>query len=168
MKVILILMAVVVLGYGCSPSQRWAYEARPGLIFVGGFVLYYDSEAPLSYQALTSHERPDDAMIVGEVMGDSCQHGLSIPIIFSATDRTSVSGANGDGSYKKALLNIREKHPDLVGLYDVKVDVHKWSILTYSRECTVVVAQGFTRSGLEGPLQLSAKMKARAPHGFPR
>ncbi|GJL65976.1 MAG: hypothetical protein NPIRA05_09470 [Nitrospirales bacterium] len=157
MKTVLMLMVVCVLGYGCAPSQRWAYEARPGLIFVGGFVLYYDSEAPLSYQALTPHEIPDNTVPVGEVLGDSCQHGLSIPIIFSATDRTSVSGANGDGSYKKALLNIREKHPGLIGLYDIKVDVHQWSILTYSRECTVVVAQGFTRPGLEGAMQLSAK-----------
>ena len=147
MKVVLILIGVCVIGTGCSQPQRWAYEARPGLIFVGGFVLYYDSEAPLSYQTLTPNEKPVDVVTIGEVKGDSCQHGLSIPIIFSATDRTSVSGATGDGSYKKALLAIREKHPDLAGLYDVKVDIHQWSILTYSRECTIVVAQGFTRPG---------------------
>jgi len=155
MRAVLLLIVVCVCGSGCSPSQRWAYEARPGLIYVGGFVLYYDSEAPLSYQTLTAHERPDDVVSVGEVMGDSCQHGLSIPIIFSATDRLSVSGAKGDGSYKKALLHIREQNPDLAGLYDVKVDVHKWSILTYSRECTVVVAQGFTRPGSEDPFMVS-------------
>lgn len=157
MKVVLMLMGLFVLASGCSPLQRSAYEARSGLIFVGGFVLYYDSEAPLSYQTLTHNERPDDVVSVGEVMGDSCQHGLSIPIIFSATDRLSVSGAKGDGSYKKALLHIKEQHPDLIGLYDVKVDVHKWSILTYSRECTVVVAQGFTRPSADESLRISFK-----------
>ncbi len=148
MKAALLLLAICLLsGYGCSPSQRWAYEARPGLIRVGGFILYYDSEGPLSYQTLTPNEIPRDAVLVGEVTGDSCQHGLSIPIIFSTTDRFSLSGANGNGSFQKALLNIREKHPALAGLYDVKVDTQQWSILTiYSRECTIVVAQGFTHA----------------------
>ncbi len=127
-------------------AQSPAYEARIGLIFVGFFVLFYDSQGPLSYQTVTPHEVPEDAVPVGEVVGDSCQHGLSIPIIFSATDRFSLSGAKGDGSYKQALLDIHQKHPDLAGLYDVKVDTHQLSILTiYSRECTIVVAQGFKR-----------------------
>ena len=158
MKAALLLVTVCFLfAQGCFPSQRWAYEARPGLIFVGGFVLFYDSEGPLSYQTLTPNEIPHDAVSVGEVIGDSCQHGLSLPIIFSATNRVSVSGANGDGSFKKALLNIREKHPDLAGLYDVKVDINQWSILTiYSRECTIVAAQGFTLPASEDPLRLSS------------
>ena len=109
-------------------------------------MVFYDSEGPLSYQTMTPQEIPKDSIPVGEVMGESCQHGLSIPIIFSPTDRFSISGAKGNGGFKKALRNIREKHPDVVGLYDVKVDIHQRSILTiYSRECTMVVAQGFTR-----------------------
>ena len=143
MKYVLVLICWCLL-----PPTVWAqnpaYEASPGLIFVGFFMVFYDSEGPLSYQTMTPQEIPEHAVGVGEVMGDSCQHGLSIPIIFSATDRFSVAGAKGDGSYKKALLDIHEKHPDLAGLYDIKVDIHRFSILTiYRRECTVVVAQGF-------------------------
>ncbi len=125
-------------------AESPAYSARPGLIVVGGFVLFYDSEGPLSYQTMTPQEVPNDKVLVGEVMGDSCQHGLSIPIIYSATNRTSVSGAIGDGSYRSALVDIQQKHPGLTGLYDVKVDIQRLSILTiYSRDCTIVVAQGF-------------------------
>jgi hypothetical protein len=121
-----------------------AYEARPGLIPIGGFIIFYDSEGPLSYQTMTPQEVPKNVVSVGEVVGNSCQHGLTIPIISSANNRTSVSGAKGDGSYRQALLNIQQKHPDLAGLYDVKVDIQRLSILTiYSKECTIVVAQGF-------------------------
>lgn len=127
-------------------AQNPAYEADIGLIFVGGFILFYDSAGPLSYQTFTPRESPDGALSLGEVTGDSCQHGLSIPIIFSATDRFSVSGAKGDGSFKKALRDLRQRHPDVDGIYDVKVDVHQLSILgIYKRDCTEVVARGFGR-----------------------
>jgi len=129
-----------------SCSQGPAYRANSGLIFVGTFVVFYDSEGPLSYQTITPWELPKDGISIGEVMGDSCQHGLSIPIIYSARDRVSLSGAVGDGSYRKALRDISRKHPDLDGLYDVKVDIQRLSILTiYNRSCTLVVAQGFKR-----------------------
>ena len=157
MRVVLTLIVVCLL-FSTACSQRWPYEARPGLIFVGTFVVFYDSEGPLSFQTMTPQEIPDNAVLVGEVMGDSCQHGLSIPIIFSATDRFSVSGAKGDGSFNEALLNIREKYPDLAGVYDVKVDISQWSILTiYRRECTIVVAKGFSRPRSDDPLRVSFK-----------
>ena len=139
-------------------AQNPAYEASPGLIFVGLFMVFYDSQGPLSYQTMTHQEVPKNAVRVGEVVGDSCQHGLSIPIIFSLTDRFSVAGAKGDGSYKKALLDIHEKYPDLAGLYDVKVDIHRMSILTiYRRDCTVVVAQGFKLAPSEETSALSSE-----------
>lgn len=141
-------LAVVVAFLLTSPAwaQSPAYEASPGLIFVGYLMVYYDSQGPLSYQTITPWELPKDAESVGEVKGDSCQHGLNIPLIFSASDRVSLSGAKGDGSYNKALRDIYEKHPDLDGLFDVKVDIHRLSILTiYHRNCTIVVAQGFKR-----------------------
>ncbi len=157
---LLCVVCFTLLGACASPTSRLSYEARPGLIIVGGFVVYYDSEGPLSYQAMTRRELPKDISLIGEVMGNSCQHGLSIPIFFSATDNTSLSGAKGDGSFKKALLNIRAKHPDLSGLFDVKVDVEQWSVLTvYQRECTIVAAQGFKRknSNMVSPLPNSAR-----------
>ncbi len=126
-------------------AQDPAYEADFGLIFVGTFMLFYDSEGPLSYQTLTPRESPDDAVLLGEVAGESCQHGVSIPIILSANDRFSVSGAKGDGSVKKALRDLRQKHPEVEGIFDVKIDVHQLSVLLgiYQRDCTEVVAQGF-------------------------
>ncbi|MGB0909704.1 MAG: hypothetical protein ACPGYT_05030 [Nitrospirales bacterium] len=152
---LILIVPCLLLGTACT--RQWAYEARPGLIYVGTFVVFYDSEGPLSFQTMTPQEIPHDAVAVGEVIGDSCQHGLSLPIFLSGSDRFSISGAKGDGSYKKALLNIQEKHPMLAGLYDVKVDIHQWSILTYSQECTVVVAQGFTHSQPHNPLRVSAR-----------
>ena len=135
-----------------------AYEASSGLIFVGTFMVFYDSQGPLSYQTMTPQEVPEDAVLVGEVEGESCQHGLSIPIFFSLTERISVSGAKGDGGYKKALRDIRQKHPDLAGLYDVKVDFRRMSILTiYRKLCTIVVARGFTRPHLDDATVLSSE-----------
>jgi hypothetical protein len=139
--VILVCLLVV-----SACAQKPSYRASSDLIFVGALMVFYDSEAPLSYQTLTTQEMPKDAILLGEVEGDSCQQGLSIPIFFSPTNWVSVSGAKGNGSFKKALLDIREQHPDLTGLYDVKVDIHRKSYLTiYRKECTIVIAQGFKR-----------------------
>ena len=127
-------------------AQNLQYEADPGLIPLGftDLIVFYDSEGPLSYQTMTHRDVPDDAILLGEVLGESCQRGLRIPIFFLLPTNFRVSGAMGNGSYKKALLDIKEKHPDLDGLYDVKVDIHIWSILTvYIRDCTNVVARGF-------------------------
>ena len=158
-KIVALLLGSLLATTSCSGGP--AYEANSGLIFVGTFVVYYDSEGPLSYQTITPWELPKDGIPIGEVMGDSCQHGLSLPIIYSATDRVSVSGAVGDGSYRKALRDILRKHPDLYGLYDVKVDIQRLSILTiYSRSCTIVVAQGFKRKHV-GPTQSHSSNEGR-------
>lgn len=128
-------------------AQSPTYEAQLGLIYVGGFILFYDSQGPLSYQTFTPRESPEDAILLGEVTGRSCQHGLSIPIFFSGTDRFSVSGAKGDGGFRKALRDLYQKHPQVEGVHDVKVDIHQLSILgIYKRECTEVVARGFRRA----------------------
>lgn len=135
-------------------AQNPSYEASSGLIFVGALILFYDSKGPLSYQTSTPRDLPKNTIFLGEVVGDSCQYGISIPIIFSLTDRVSVSGGKGDGSYEKALLDLHRRHPEVEGIYDVKVDIHKISVLLgiYQRNCTKVVAQGFRRSRLkEGP-----------------
>ena len=130
------------------PEVPPTYEANSGLIFVGFFMLYYDSQGPLSYQNSMVQEVPNDAILLGEVRGNSCQYGLSIPIPFSASDRISISGAKGDGSFREAIEDIRYRNPDLDGLYDVKVDIHRRSILTvWNRNCTIVVAQGFQLAG---------------------
>jgi hypothetical protein len=113
----------------------------PGLISTGGYVLYYNVDGPLAM--VTQVSRPKDSTYLGEVIGRSCQHGLSIPISASLQAQT-ISGAGGDGSYRKALLEIKRAHPDLVGIYDVKVDVAQMSILrVYQRLCTIVTARGY-------------------------
>ena len=150
---------ILALVCGCLLSTTvWAqnpsYEASSGLIFVGALMVFYDSKGPLSYQTSTPRDLPKNTIFLGEVVGDSCQYGISIPIIFSLTDRISVSGGKGDGSYKKALLDLHRRHPEVEGIYDVKVDKHKFSVLLgiFQRNCTRVVAQGFRRSRLkEGP-----------------
>jgi hypothetical protein len=99
---------------------------------------------PMSFVAMTPRDVPKDARMLGEVRGRSCQRGVSIPL--SATIRaTSVSAGFGDGSYKKAVEDIKTKHPDLVGLFDVKVDLGQFSILggLYRSLCTYVSARGF-------------------------
>ena len=140
-------------------AQSPSYEASSGLIYVTGFILFYDSKGPLSYQASTPRDLPKDAVLLGEVLGDSCQYGVSIPIIFSGTERLSLSGGKGDGSYQKALRDLHRKHPDVEGIYDIKVDIHQISILLgiYKRNCTEVVAQGFKRARSEEGSGLSSE-----------
>ena len=147
-KFLMILIAVCFFSANAG-AQDLQYEAKSGLILndltgIRDLILFYDSEAPLSYQTLTHRDVPQDAVLVGEVVGESCQRGLRVPLLFVLPINTRVSGAIGNGSYEKALSNIREKHPDLDGIYDVRVDIHTFSILTvYVRDCTNVVARGF-------------------------
>jgi hypothetical protein len=119
-------------------------SAVPSMNRTGGLLLFYDSTGPMSFVAMTPRDVPKDARMLGEVRGRSCQRGVSIPL--SATIRaTSVSAGFGDGSYKKAVEDIKTKHPDLVGLFDVKVDLGQFSILggLYRSLCTYVSARGF-------------------------
>ena len=83
---------------------------------------------------------------LGTVKGVSCQHGLSIPTA-AQFRATSVTGGYGDGSFKKALAQIKEKNPDMAGLYDVRTDMRIFSILgVYRKLCTEVTARAFAAS----------------------
>lgn len=147
MRTSLLLLCSVLVAGDVWAQGTTAYEADFGLIVVGGLVLFYDSEGPLSFQTMTPHELPNDVVLMGEVYGRSCQHGLSIPIIFSLADRFSVSGAKGDGSFEEALKNLYWRNPRVEGVYDVKVDVRHFSVLgIYKKNCTEVTAQGFKQS----------------------
>ena len=113
----------------------------PGMISTGGYVVFYNAEGPLSM--ITEGRRPAGSVALGEVTGKSCQHGLSIPLSASLRSQ-SVSGAAGDGSYRKAVWQIEKDHPGLTGLYDVKVDIRHLSVLgVYRRRCTIVTARGY-------------------------
>ncbi len=120
-----------------------SYEASPGLLPAGGFVVFFNAEGPLSYPTLTVAELPKDAISLGTVTGRGCQYGLSIPIL-TGSSVTRVSGGAGRGGFQKALSDIREQHPQLRGIYDVKVDTHLFSVLTvYSCRCAEISALGF-------------------------
>ena len=130
-----------------AEAQNLQYEADPGLIFVGFLPVFYNSDAPLSYQTMTPQEVPDDATLLGEVVGESCQHGISVPIFYAFPSRFDISGAIGNGSYEKALQNIKVRYPEVDGVYDIKVDIHKryWVLGVYRTDCTIVIAQGFKK-----------------------
>lgn len=55
-----------------------------------------------------------------------------------------VGAAGGKGGYDRAVADIRSRHPELKGIYDVKVDDHRVVVLTvYQRLCTEITAWGF-------------------------
>ena len=121
-------------------------DARPGLLRPGGIVLFVNSRAPLSFETLSPSQIPADAVDAGTVFCRSCQHGISAPITApSGTSRgTNVSGAGGNGGFERALANLKKERPEIRGIYDVKVDYHRISILgIYRRLCIEITARGF-------------------------
>lgn len=124
-------------------GEGHSYEANPGLLRMGGLLLFYNIRAPLSFVTMTPGGLPEGSALAGEVSGRSCQHGLAIPVTASLRP-TTLSGAGGDGGYEKALAALRKAHPGLAGIYDVKVDLHTISVLGfYRRVCTEILARGF-------------------------
>lgn len=137
------VLGALAWGFITNVQGRESYEAAPGLLPSKGFVIFFNAEGPLSYPTLTGAELPGDAIPIGLVTGRGCQYGLSIPIVVSSSI-TRVSGGAGRGGFQKALSDIRERHPRLRGIYDVKVDNHLFSILTiFSRRCIEIAARGF-------------------------
>jgi len=133
----------ILLAAIAAAAQDNSYEASPGLMLPKGLVLFYNNRAPLSYATLTPRDVPADAVQLGEVRGKSCQYGVAVPLTASLT-ATSVSGASGDGGYWKAIEKITQAHPDITGIYDVKVDVHLISFLGFiQRTCVEVLGRGF-------------------------
>lgn len=127
-------------------------DAVPGMQSPGGMVLYYRSEGPMSFVAMTPKDVPADAVKIREVRGRACQRGLAVPIAASL-NATSLSAYYGNGSYAKALARIKKAHPEVAGLYDVRTDVEVFSVLGFYRSlCTIVTARAFARTaGSGGP-----------------
>lgn len=139
-----VALLLLLAGWPAAARAQESYEAAPGLIRPGGWVLFFSAGGPLSYQTLTPKEVPPGAVRMGTVRGRGCQHGVSVSLPTSSSSRTSISGAVGEGGFERALQDIRERHPDLTGIYDVKVDEHFLGILTvYSRRCIEITAKGF-------------------------
>lgn len=123
--------------------ERPPWEAKPGMLRQSGLVILFATQGPLSYSPPTPAGLPKDAVPAGQVRGESCQHGLSVPLGLGLR-ATRLSAARGRGGFEKALADIRSRHPDLRGVYDAKVDDHIVSVLTvYNRLCTEITAKGF-------------------------
>ncbi len=142
------LLLAALLLCALAPAARARGEndedtAVPALIPAGSFMLFYKTQGPLSFVAMTPKDKPAGAPELGTVRGTSCQHGLSIPI--SADVRgTSITGAYGNGSFVKAISQIKKENPEVAGIYDVRTDLHVFSILgIYRKLCTEVTARAF-------------------------
>ena len=122
-------------------------DAFPSLNWPGGFVLFLDATAPMSFVAMTPRDVPAGARPLGELSTYTCQRGVAIPLA-AQVNASSVSGGYGDGGYKRALELLKQEHPELVGVYDVKVDLGIFSLLggLYRSLCTYVSARGFAAS----------------------
>jgi len=117
--------------------------ADPSMQSTSLLTVFYDSTGPMAFVAMTPKDVPAGARLIREVRGVSCQRGLSLPTALSLTS-TSVGGAYGDGGYARALADIRKKHPEAAGIYDVRVDLETFSLFGfYQTLCTIVTARGF-------------------------
>ncbi len=140
--VLLFLLAGPAAAAGETEDDR----ALPTMTNRGSLHLFYQSVGPMSFVAMTPRDVPADARLLGEIKSVSCQRGVSIPL--AANFRaTSVSNSYGDGGYQKALALMKKQHPDLEGIYDVRVDLGIFSLLggIYRSLCTYVTARGFAK-----------------------
>jgi hypothetical protein len=125
--------------------------AVPGMQPANGLVLYYNSAGPMSFAAMTLKDVPANALKIREVKGRACQRGLAVPIAANF-NATNVSAYYGNGSYAKALAQIKKDHPEVVGIYDVRTDVEVFSILGFYRSlCTEVSARAFALPAAASP-----------------
>jgi hypothetical protein len=147
-----------------SLCARETYQARPSLIPPGSLVLFYFSKGPLSSNPSTRKDLPPDAVLGEQVFGKTCQYGLSVPLSLSLRS-SSLSGAIGDGGYRKTIEKMKKDHPELLGLFDVKVDLHITSILGfYRRLCTEVTGQSLIRS--DKKIKVLKKNEKKVPPAF--
>lgn len=139
-----LLACLLVVAPGSAAfAQSDSYEANSGLLPLGGFVVFFDAGGPLSYLTMTPRDLPPGSTPIGVVTGRGCQYGVSTPLV-GLSGLPRLSGGGGEGGFEKALQDIREHHPELKGIYDVKVDDHVVGVLTvFQRQCTEVTAVGF-------------------------
>jgi hypothetical protein len=133
------------LALAAAPAARAQEEGAgtgyPAGLRMGGLSLYKDTQAPMSLVTLPA--KPAGAEDAGEVKASRCQRGLALPIAANLR-ATSVSGAKGKGGFDQALEQIMKEHPDLKGIYDVRVDLRSFSVLGFFRKlCVEVTARGY-------------------------
>lgn len=143
-----ILLAALLLALAAGSARAIGEgdedDAAPGLMPAGGLVLFYDSGGPMSFPSMTPKDVPADALKIREVKGRACQRGIAVPIA-AQFNATSVSAYAGNGTYAKAVAEIKKEHPEIVGIYDVRTDVEVFSVLggLYKSLCTEVSARAF-------------------------
>ncbi len=119
------------------------YTSNPSIVSPSGYFIVYDVQGTLSFEPSTRWELPKDITTIGQVTGQSCAYALSIPIALALT-ASKVSGAYGENGYNKAVKNILKVHPDISGIYDVKVDTHIITVLgIFTRQCLLLSARAF-------------------------
>ena len=146
MKWISLIVIPLLLSFPVFADEPEVYEANPELINVDGYVVFFNAQGPVSYRSSTSGTLPAGAMKTGTVHCESCQHALSLPLSADLKTRSAkIGGALGNGGYQQAFANLKKKHPELVGIYDVRVDLHEVRILSiYSKLCADITARGYT------------------------
>ncbi|HXT00165.1 MAG TPA: hypothetical protein VN915_05785 [Elusimicrobiota bacterium] len=141
------LLAAALLALAAAPCRANGEgdedDAVPGLQPASGLVLYYDSGAPMSFPSMTPKDVPAGVVKLREVRGRACQRGLAVPIAANF-NATNISAYYGNGSYAKAIAQIKKEHPEVIGIYDVRTDVEVFSILGFYKSlCTEVSARAF-------------------------
>src|SRR5471030_1989432 len=141
-----LIVIPLLLSFPVFGDEPEVYEANPELINVDGYTLLFNAQGPVSYRSSTSGALPAGATTTGTVHCESCQHGLSLPLSADLKTRSAkIGGAIGNGGYQQAFEHLRKDHPEIAGIYDVRVDMHEVRILSvYSKLCTEITARGFT------------------------
>ena len=130
--------------------------AFPGLEPATGLVLYYDSAGPLTFPSMTPKDVPPGVRQIREVKGRACQRGLALPTAANI-NATNVSVYFGNGSYAKAVAQIKKEHPEVIGIFDVRTDIEDFSILGfYHSMCTEVTARAFALAAAPAPVPAPA------------
>ncbi|MGC1956003.1 MAG: hypothetical protein WA970_26215 [Gammaproteobacteria bacterium] len=115
-----------------SKKQRFLAVSLLVPFAVAGCGLEYtDVRVPRAYRSATPRDMQSHAPD-RTVTGRGCQYGLSLPIRGSSS-LTRVSGGAGHGGFQQALSDIRARHSQLRGIYDLKVDHHLFSVLMVFR-----------------------------------
>ena len=141
-----LLFAWLLFGVNAAQAlDQPAYNADPAIVDLDGYVVYLNAQGPLSYQTLTPHELPPDAVTGETVSVEACQHGLSLPFTANLEEQSGkVSGGWGQGGHEKLLEKLHQKYPTLRGVYDVRLDSHLTRILLlYTRQCLEMTAKSF-------------------------
>lgn len=111
-----------------------------------GFLSYQDFTSPLSYPSLTRRDvNPlDQTNEVVEVEGKSATIKIVLPIglLFGLSPTTGFSFDLNDRGVQEAIADAKRRHGVQI-LYDVRIDMHLFSIFgLYSKTTTIVHAKG--------------------------